>query len=619
MDALRDLGVRGRMLSYLQDILGGRTLRVPVGSTISDPRPVTAGVPQGSILSPFLFNLVLAKLLDYIPCDTTSEVRAAIYADDIALFVYGPSYRRSGLLEALQVAIDAVDAFLTGIGLTLAASKTEALLVHPQACTRSTTPRLSLRGLPIDWQKKVRYLGVTIDSRLNWRPAVNELQKSNRKNSVASARVLYTAPVTSLSACQLAALDADHREAVRDYSGLPHTSQVGPTLAEAGETPISLRVTKLALNHVLRLKSTTQGQILLSRLHALPHSSMGQRVRELLSVVPDAPYLSLPAIPPYRHTPLVISKTLGSIKAKARTPLAAMQQECAALLHDQLAGRLLVYVDGSVLPDGSAAAAYVAPSLRAVRKCRLHSPASSTVADLAAINLAAEFLSAQPAVCSAAILCDSRAALAAVSREEDGNPLAQRVARKLRVVLQSGCELSLHWVPSHVGIPGNEDADRAAKEAHDPSNEFTDFVSSADVGRLLVTRYVRGKHPDPRVASGNAPRRLPPKGLSRRDLRLLLRLRIGCHYAAERKHRLSGQGSPYCADCGKLETLQHLLLHCTALDASRKTMLDVYARLGLPRSCDKDLLFPECRGDLVKQALSALLEFIDGSGLRDRV
>ncbi|KAH7955918.1 hypothetical protein HPB52_005143 [Rhipicephalus sanguineus] len=223
--------------------------------------------------------------------------------------------------ESLQVAIDAVDAFLSGIGLTLAASKTEALLVHPRASTRFSTPRLSLRGLPIEWSKTVRYLGVTIDNRLSWRPAVDDLRKGNRKvliaarsllargrgctpalalrvyNAVASARVLYRAPVASLSACQLAALDTDHRNAVREYYALPHNSQVGPTLAEAGETPISLRITKTALNHVWRLNNTAQGGRLVDRLHSLPHSSLGQRVREYMSIVPDTPYRSWPAIP----------------------------------------------------------------------------------------------------------------------------------------------------------------------------------------------------------------------------------------------------------------------------------------------------------------------------------
>ncbi|KAL3200042.1 hypothetical protein MRX96_001254 [Rhipicephalus microplus] len=123
-------------------------------------------------------------------------------------------------------------------------------------------PRLSPRGLHIEWRTKVRYLVVTIDKWLSWRPAVNNLRTSNRKvlgaahsllarghgctpalalrvyNAVTSARVIYAAAMASLSACQLAALEKDYRNAVREYHKLPHTSHGGPTLAEAGETLI---------------------------------------------------------------------------------------------------------------------------------------------------------------------------------------------------------------------------------------------------------------------------------------------------------------------------------------------------------------------------------------------
>ncbi|KAH7975755.1 hypothetical protein HPB52_004926 [Rhipicephalus sanguineus] len=114
----------------------------------------------------------------------------------------------------------------------------------------------------------------------------------------------------------------------------------------------------------------------------------------------------------------------------------------------------------------------------------------------------------------------------------------KRLARKLHAVQQCSCDLTFHCLPSHVEIPGNEAYDRASKEAHDPSTAVTDFVSNADVGRL-VARYVCERHPDPHVAAGKPPRRLPLRGLSRTDWRLLLRLRIRCQYAAEGIHRLA--------------------------------------------------------------------------------
>ncbi|KAL3177677.1 hypothetical protein MRX96_009610 [Rhipicephalus microplus] len=95
-------------------------------------------------IDPFVFNLALAKLPDYIPCNMACEVHVAITADDIALLACGPGHHRAALLKCLHVAIDAVDAILSGIELDLAASKAEALLV--QRKRRNAAPRFGARS-----------------------------------------------------------------------------------------------------------------------------------------------------------------------------------------------------------------------------------------------------------------------------------------------------------------------------------------------------------------------------------------------------------------------------------------------------------------------------------------
>ncbi|KAL1480837.1 hypothetical protein MTO96_050710 [Rhipicephalus appendiculatus] len=90
-------------------------------------------------------------------------------------------------------------------------------------------------------------------------------------------------------------------------------------------------------------------------------------------------------------------------------------------------------------------------------------------------------------------------------------------------------------------------------------------------------------------------------------------------YTAKRKRRHSGRGSPYCINCGDSETVDDLLLECPAGDASRQAMLAVYGELGLPRATSQNLLFPACRREHIKRALSTLLDFVDGSGLRERI
>ncbi|KAL1471815.1 hypothetical protein MTO96_039709 [Rhipicephalus appendiculatus] len=84
-------------------------------------------------------------------------------------------------------------------------------------------------------------------------------------------------------------------------------------------------------------------------------------------------------------------------------------------------------------------------------------------------------------------------------------------------------------------------------------------------------------------------------------------------------HRLTGRGSPFCADCGDTETLDHLLLHCSASSGARTKLLAAYAKHGLPRATAEHLLFPQCRQGDTKRVLSALLDYLEAVGLRQRL
>ncbi|KAH7964994.1 hypothetical protein HPB49_002759 [Dermacentor silvarum] len=302
-----------RLFAYVSAFLSGRSFRVRVGGSTSSPRSISVSVPQGSVLSPFLFNSALARLPDFIPRTLPSDVRLAIYADDLALISVGPTSSGRLVRQSIQGAINAIDSYLTGIGLNLSTTKTEALLVHPQFRGRYQVPRLNLRGVLIPWSRRVRYLRVLIDHRLSWKPAVAALRTGSTKvanaarslhargrgcspqlalrvyNAVATSRCLYGLPLASLTPSQWKTLDMQQRQVIRQLYGLPRNSPIGPTLAEAKDFPLSVRAQWRALNHVERLQRTRQGQYLVLRLHSLPHSCMGRRAAEFHTLVPT-PY-----------------------------------------------------------------------------------------------------------------------------------------------------------------------------------------------------------------------------------------------------------------------------------------------------------------------------------------
>ncbi|GBP92572.1 RNA-directed DNA polymerase from mobile element jockey [Eumeta japonica] len=126
------------VVPFLED----RSFFVAVQDTNSDPRPIHAGIPQGSCLSTCLYALCT----DDIPTLTSQQqdweetVVLTLYADDSA---YLPSSRRADLTVAkLQRVLDLLPDWLDKWRVAVNVTKTAVLLTGQQ---RIIPPKLSLR------------------------------------------------------------------------------------------------------------------------------------------------------------------------------------------------------------------------------------------------------------------------------------------------------------------------------------------------------------------------------------------------------------------------------------------------------------------------------------------
>ncbi|VEN44679.1 unnamed protein product [Callosobruchus maculatus] len=77
---LDHLGIRGNLLSWIRAFLHNREFVVRVSDSLSSPRQVLSGVPQGSVLGPILFLLYSSDL----PCSLLSTCSS--YADDTKIY-----------------------------------------------------------------------------------------------------------------------------------------------------------------------------------------------------------------------------------------------------------------------------------------------------------------------------------------------------------------------------------------------------------------------------------------------------------------------------------------------------------------------------------------------------
>ena len=69
-----------KVLKWIKEFLSNRKQRVVINGTFSEWRPVTCGIPQGSVLGPILFLNCINDLPDIIKC------LIKVYADDAKIY-----------------------------------------------------------------------------------------------------------------------------------------------------------------------------------------------------------------------------------------------------------------------------------------------------------------------------------------------------------------------------------------------------------------------------------------------------------------------------------------------------------------------------------------------------
>ena len=158
LENLPAYGVKDTELCWFQDYLFNRQQFVVYDKETSDPRAVTCGVPQGSILGPLLFLLFFN---DFPDCLTTCST--IMFADDTVIFASGKTSEE--VTNILNAEIINVERFLTDneLIINLKKGKTESMLFSTARKLNEANLELFYKDKAINRTNNYKYLGISID------------------------------------------------------------------------------------------------------------------------------------------------------------------------------------------------------------------------------------------------------------------------------------------------------------------------------------------------------------------------------------------------------------------------------------------------------------------------
>lgn len=155
------LNIPAYIIKIINSFLNNRTFRVRINATLSSIKTTKAGVPQGSLLGPTLFNLYVHDL------PTVNNSTLAMFADDTAILTQGTTIETT--IQRLQNAVNVTCDWYQKWKIKINPTKSQAKMFTLKRYTHLPTIRLNNDDIP--WNPKdaaVKYLGVHLHAKLNW-------------------------------------------------------------------------------------------------------------------------------------------------------------------------------------------------------------------------------------------------------------------------------------------------------------------------------------------------------------------------------------------------------------------------------------------------------------------
>ena len=163
-------GIRGVLLKIIENFLRGRTQQVKVDGVLSNETEVLSGVPQGTVLGPLLFLIYINDLPFNI------SYMAKLFADDCMLY---RTVKTPADTTSLQNDLDTVSAWCEKWKMPLNILKCS--VIHFSKKLNEILPQYTLQNDILKPSTDIKYLGVTLNEKMNWKTHVTNTTNKAQK------------------------------------------------------------------------------------------------------------------------------------------------------------------------------------------------------------------------------------------------------------------------------------------------------------------------------------------------------------------------------------------------------------------------------------------------------
>nr|KAG5704412.1 hypothetical protein BaRGS_024267 [Batillaria attramentaria] len=537
LDKLSSIGISGRLYQFVQAFLADRRTSVRVGASLSDEHTLDMGVPQGSVIAPTLFSVMLHDIEAKVG---RPDIKMSLYADDLAIWTELPTQLpgKTAFTKKLyerwrtkfQSCVDDIQGYMGQNGFQLSPEKT-SLVVFSRTNGAKNAMSIQIGNVTIKPCSEAKFLGVTLNERLRWQPHISNLTaKAARSvnlikilsaerwatprslihltNALVRSRLTYGCEAFfALSKAEYLKLERVELAALKTAIGARKSARNDLVYQEAGWLPLREECKRRCANFqaAMHATETTLGDGLTETV------TKETLIRQGLEV--KAPRIYRTTIPMAEHTndiwsaqtpkPVFPPWELAKPEYEHRYAEGASKKADSALattlarekIEQRFSQHLKIYTDGSVLDSGEVGCAFVIPDLGITRRYKLNAGLSIFSAEMYAILMACTFVNDMPnPPLGVVILSDSKSSLQALERGGTRNrsDVQCEILFLAHQIITKGTILALMWLPSHSGIRGNELADRAARDATGDGMEAKLLQTLSEVKRSGKTYTMFG-------------------------------------------------------------------------------------------------------------------------------